>query len=333
MNHVERFKNIMSFRPVDRLPAVEWATWWDKTIERWRAEGLPSNLQDVTLISEYFQLDSLKQYWLAPYGRDCPGPASHGSGIIETKKQYEEYKERLYLFPEEPFDKTDLAKWAKKQFDGETVIWMTFEGFFWFPRALLGIEKHMYAFFDQPDLIHEMNQDLTNYYARQLANFTEICVPVFMTIAEDMSYNKGPMLSEKQFDKFLKPYYDQLVPLVKQHNIKILVDSDGDVKSLIPWLKKVGVEGILPLERMAGTDVAEIRQNHPKFLMLGGFDKTVMSKGKSAIKKEFERLLPTMRQGGFIPSVDHQTPPDVSLENYYCYVSLLREYCEKVSKV
>ena len=29
MNHVERFRAVMNFQPVDRLPAWEWAMWWD----------------------------------------------------------------------------------------------------------------------------------------------------------------------------------------------------------------------------------------------------------------------------------------------------------------
>jgi len=33
-----------------------------------------------------------------------------------------------------------------------------------------------------------------------------------------------------------------------------------------------------------------------------------------------------MREGGFIPSVDHQTPPGVSLAEYRIYLALLREY-------
>jgi hypothetical protein len=36
--------------------------------------------------------------------------------------------------------------------------------------------------------------------------------------------------------------------------------------------------------------------------------------------------------GGFIPSVDHQTPPGVSMENYKIYIKLFREYCEKAVK-
>jgi len=61
--------------------------------------------------------------------------------------------------------------------------------------------------------------------------------------------------------------------------------------------------------------VAEIRRNHPKWRMIGAYDKTVMKNGEKTIRKEFERLLPTAKKGGFIPSVDHQTPPDVSLEH------------------
>ena len=33
--------------------------------------------------------------------------------------------------------------------------------------------------------------------------------------------------------------------------------------------------------------------------------------------------------GGFIPSVDHQTPPDVSAENYAIYRKLQDEFCER----
>jgi len=39
-----------------------------------------------------------------------------------------------------------------------------------------------------------------------------------------------------------------------------------------------------------------------------------------------------MRTGGFIPSVDHQTPPGVSLDAYRRYVALLREYCLKAAR-
>jgi len=97
--------------------------------------------------------------------------------------------------------------------------------------------------------------------------------------------------------------------------------------------KEAGIRGIGPLERMAGVDVVKICGEHSDFLLLGGFNKIVISRGEDAIRNEFERLLPAMKSGGYILTVDHQTPPEVSLEQYQTYVRVLREYCEKASSV
>ena len=88
----------------------------------------------------------------------------------------------------------------------------------------------------------------------------------------------------------------------------------------------------LPLERTAGVDVNRIRKLYPELIMIGAFDKTVIHFGEAAMRSEFERLLPAMRGGRFIPSVDHQTPPDVSVENYMIYVRLLKEYAQRAVK-
>ena len=87
---------------------------------------------------------------------------------------------------------------------------------------------------------------------------------------------------------------------------------------------------MLPLERQAGVDAAAMRRQFPRFLMIGHYDKMVMPHGEAAMRAEFERLLPAMRSGGFIPSVDHQTPPGVSLDQYRIYLRLLEEYAAKV---
>ena len=64
---------------------------------------------------------------------------------------------------------------------------------------------------------------------------------------------------------------------------------------------------------------------------LGHFDKMCMKHGKAAMRAEFERILPSMQRGKVIASVDHQTPPDVSMENYTAYGALLHEYAAKIT--
>lgn len=82
----------------------------------------------------------------------------------------------------------------------------------------------------------------------------------------------------------------------------------------------------------AGADVATYIKKQPQMTFFGHFNKMCMKFGEDAMREEFERLLPSCRAGKFIPAVDHQTPPDVSIENYKTYVRLLHEYAEKVSR-
>ena len=329
MNHRERFVRAMNFRPVDRLPVLEWAGWWDRTVNRWREEGLPPERTDAGDIRAWFGLDPHRQIGLGPQGPGMPPAPGHGQGRMANAADYEHLK--AYLFPKEPFNRDQVRAWAAQQSRGDLVVWISLEGFFWFPRTLLGIEPHLYAFYDQPDLIHTMNRDLLAYNRRVVEEFCSLCTPDFMTFAEDMSYNHGPMISQALFDEFQAPYYQDLIPLLTERGIIPFVDTDGNVEDLVPWFTQVGMEGFLPLERQAGIDIAALRQRHPRLKMIGAFDKTVMHQGETALRAEFERLLPVMRQGGYIPAVDHQTPPDVSLENYWVYVALLREYCTRAA--
>jgi hypothetical protein len=84
--------------------------------------------------------------------------------------------------------------------------------------------------------------------------------------------------------------------------------------------------------RHAGCDIDALQAAHPDFCFLGHVDKLTMNRGEAAMRGEFERLLPAMRRGRFIPSVDHQTPPEVSLEQYGIYARLFREYAERACR-
>lgn len=158
--------------------------------------------------------------------------------------------------------KTALA-WREGHERGDYAQWLTLEGFFWFPRTLFGIENHLYAFYDEPELMHRMNRDLTDFHLRALERLLPVYRPEFMTFAEDMSYNLGPMIGKEQFDEFLLPYYRELVPVLREAGVRVLIDTDGNVEPLIPWFREAGIEGVLPLERQAGVDVNRIRRNHP----------------------------------------------------------------------
>lgn len=330
----ERFHMIMDGnRQVDRYPVIEWAMWWDKTIQEWESEGMPSNMNSMQLF-DYFGLDKNVQFWFPHYTEDCPKPESKyvGPGIVQNEEDYARL--RPYFLPKDAV-KSMLPKILETQQSyvaGDTLVWYTINGFFWFPRELFGDEAHLYAFYDHPELYHTICEDLLQWQIEQIGIFSEYMTADFMTIAEDMSYNKGSMISESLFREFMLPYYKRLIPEIKKHGTKVFVDSDGNVEQMLPWFIEAGVDGILPLERQAGVDLPAYRKQYEDFLFVGGFDKMTLLAGKEQIKKEFERLLPVIRSGRYLPGVDHQTPPGTTLENYRYYLQLLREYSYEACK-
>jgi uroporphyrinogen-III decarboxylase len=328
MNHVERFRAVMNFQPVDRLPVWEWAMWWDETIKRWHGEGLPTKLTSVFDIHEYFGMDPYLQYWFSTTDPTIEATQHHVEGVVSDMDDY--LKLRPQLLPDHSAAINGMAPWLARQKAGNAVVWITLEGFFWFPRTMMGFEKMMYAYYDQPELLHRINQDLLDFNMGLLDQIEAIGRPTFMTIAEDMSYNNGPMISRAICDEFLTPYYNTLLARAKEMEMVTIVDTDGDVTLLVPWLQDIGVEGVLPLERQAGVDGLRLREQYPHLRMIGHYDKMVMPSGEAAMRAEFERLLPLMKTGGFIPSVDHQTPPGVSLDQYRIFRRLLDEYVRKV---
>ena len=330
LGNVERFEKLLNGEKVDRTPVIEWATWWDQTCEAWFKQGLPRMSGEA--LNDYWGHDKLKQFWLPTMDEGCPKPKYHGGPIIEDEADYAEVKQ--YLFTDRLLDKIDrdIRGYAEAHVGEDIAYWFSLDGFFWFPRSLFGIEGHLYAFYDYPELMLEINHDLMEYHKKCLDVVYTYLKPQFMTIAEDMSYNLGPMLSKQLYDRFMLPFYKELTPCIKRSGTKVLIDTDGQVEPLIPWFLEGGIEGILPLERMAGVDVNRIRANYPDLIMIGAYDKTVMHRGEAAIRAEFERILPAIRSGRYIPSVDHQTPPDVTLEDYRLYLGILREYAAKAGE-
>ena len=317
----EIFLKALRFERGGRLPCWEWASWWDLTRARWEREGLPAGMVDQTLHA-YFGLDVHYQTWVSSVvNEDC-----YDDFRAAPEERYEAWKKKN-LFPKDLSQHIRRIRGYKAEHDaGRCIAWYTMEGWFWFPRKLFGIEGHLFSFHDHPALYHAICRDLLEHHKYALDILIKEDAPEFVLVAEDFCYNHGPMLSEEMFNEFMLPYYRELTAFLHSWNVKVIIDSDGDVTKAVPWLVRTGADGTSPLERQAGVDAVRLKKDFPNFFFFGGFDKMRMKYGEEVMRQEFERLLPAIRQGGFIPAVDHQTPPDVSLENYKKYVRLLKEY-------
>jgi uroporphyrinogen decarboxylase len=77
-------------------------------------------------------------------------------------------------------------------------------------------------------------------------------------------------------------------------------------------------------------DPVRLRKTFGKDLLLwGGIDKRKLARDKKDIDEELLYKLPSLLdEGGYIPTVDHTVPSDVSWENWQYYVELKRKIIE-----
>ena len=219
-----------------------------------------------------------------------------------------------------------FSRYTEGQLKGEYSVRYCMPGFFWVPRTLFGIAEHMMAFYDYPEVLHDINEFILQFYLDKLGKALDILPADVLYMMEDLSGANGPMLSPALFDEFVGSYYKRLVPMLKEKGVRhVIVDTDGDFNILIPNFIEAGIEGFLPMDVNAGMDIVAVRQKYPKLKFIGAFNKLEIAKGKEAIDKEFERLMPVIRQGGYIPGCDHQVAPSTSLDDYKYYIKRLQE--------
>ena len=206
-------------------------------------------------------------------------------------------------------------------------------GGYMYLRSLMGPEELLYNFYDQPELIHDCMQTWFRLADSVIARRQKEISIDRLLLDEDICYNHGSLISPDMIKEFLMPYYEQLIAnararrLDKSRPLNYHVGSDGFFDPVIGLYRAAGMDMLSPFEVAAGSDVVRTGREHPDMLISGGLDKRVMSKGRDAIDRMIDSILPVMQaRGGYIPTCDHGVPEEVPLEDYIYMRKRIQEF-------
>ncbi|MFC2016870.1 uroporphyrinogen decarboxylase family protein [Chloroflexota bacterium] len=246
---------------------------------------------------------------------------------VKDRGTWEEYKKRLDPDTTErwPSDWNAYVQEANSRSE-PTVLHVG--GFFGFLRELMGLERLLYTFYDDPNLIADMMEQICYFETEIIKRVVKDIRVDLAWFWEDMGFRSGPLISPDMVRKFMMPRYKKMTDLLHSGGVDIIfLDSDGNVNELIPLWLECGINLHFPLECAAGMDAVALRKKYGQnIILMGNIEKQALSKGKDAIREEVMSKVPfLLESGGYFPSPDHLVPPNVTLENYRYFINTLRE--------
>jgi len=364
MNDLDRFLACMEYKQVDRVPNHELGVWgqtrarWEQEAPQavagfwwnWfrgepalsldRREYIPVNYDFVPPFRTRI-IEETPEYLIARNSKGIITKARKEGTAYGTRMCMDQYLD----FPVK--NRSDFRKLKKRlvaaaperyppDLDSRIDAWQSREcplvlgencaanGFYWRAREWMGTEGLSYAWYDQPELMHEMMEFYADFIietSRPVLNRVQV---EYFTLNEDMAMKGGPLLGPDTFREFIFPHLKRMVAFFKSNGVKyVAVDSDGDPTPLIPLLMDAGVDILWPIERASDVSPQEWRRRFGRSLRLwGGVDKRVLWQGRDAIKRHLREFIPLIEEGGFIPTVDHVVSPETSWDDFRYYMDM-----------
>ena len=249
-------------------------------------------------------------------------PVTDRESFLAVQKRYDPRTPRRY-----PRWWDDLARCSRGRDYPLALTGIGGFGLYSMMRSWMGTERACTLFYDDPALAEEMLDFLVEFFITLTERALRDVDVDWFNYFEDFAFKTGPLVSPEIYRRFLLPRYQRINEHLRRHDVRIIsLDSDGNFEVLLPLVLEAGFNHLCPMEQAANTDLLKIRREYGNaFALLGGIDKREIAKGKREIERELHRQTPYLLEtGGYIPTIDHSIPPDVSYDNFLYYLEAKR---------
>ena len=163
------------------------------------------------------------------------------------------------------FDKGEISA-IRQGFPDHLIMYGSHLGPFMAAYMAMGFERFFTSLFDNPSLVHRVLEDRTEWaiamFSWAIENGAEVLI-----LGEDIAYKKSPMISTKMWREFVLPYHHRIVDSLAR---PVIFHSDGNLLSALPLVIEAGFIGYHSLEPAAGMDLAAVKREYGRDLILAG---------------------------------------------------------------
>jgi hypothetical protein len=91
-------------------------------------------------------------------------------------------------------------------------------------------------------------------------------------LGDDIAFHSGPLLSPAWLRQHYMPRLKRCIDAWHAKGAKVLFHSDGNLNVILDDLVAAGIDGLNPIEVLAGMDVGDLHRRYPQLFLTGGID-------------------------------------------------------------
>jgi uroporphyrinogen decarboxylase len=218
---------------------------------------------------------------------------------------------------------------AVRRFKGKRAVIAIVRPFATIRDSLRGQDDLFKDMVRDPNMVDRLNQITNDYYIRYVKNLIDVGVDIIMETA-DWAFTHGPMVSPKHTERFITPGLTPIVQYCHSRGIPCLKHTDGNIWAIFDLIIATGVDGINPIDPIAGMDLGEVKAKYgDKVCLMGNVDcGNLLSWGSKEEVREAVKdcIRKAGKGGGYICMSSNSIHGAVNPENYVEMVKAIREY-------
>ena len=137
------------------------------------------------------------------------------------------------------------------------------------PRDLLGYERLLLNSALEPDFVSALVEKCIDHSIAMVGITAELGGEIIMS-GDDIADNNRTLISPKMWEQIFMPHFRRWVQAIHDHGMFYWKHTDGNIKAVINDLIDAGIDGIDPIDPIAGLDLASAKQEWGKKVAIKG---------------------------------------------------------------
>lgn len=196
-------------------------------------------------------------------------------------------------------------------------------------RDTAGLELFSYLSVDEPELLSEWIDVVNLHEVRKVHAVADPqLVPIVLTYT-DIAYKNALIHSPDFLRREFVPRLKRLNNAWQEHGVVCLFHSDGNLMEILDDLVGADIQGINPMETIAGMNIAEVRRRYGNRLFItGGIDVSQLMAfaEPDEVRARCKEAIDEAGGVGYFLGSTTELGPQVRLDNILAMVDVARTY-------